>query len=114
MTTDWRALCVELLDCLEKADWPHKQKHVFQQWIYIARRALAEPDGPAVSDDREPVSDHPITPSPELVQQWLGEFFGCNVSGELSDSERYLATQAANWGYQQAIEELKTFLRNQQ
>ena len=54
--TDFRALCVELTDCLEKADWPHRYKIVFQQWTDIARAALAEPDGPAVSDDSEPAS----------------------------------------------------------
>lgn len=47
---------------------------------------------------------HPITPSPELVQQWLGDFFGCTVTGEVSDSERYLATQAARWGADQELE----------
>lgn len=56
MTTDFRALCFELTDCLEKADWPHRYKVVFQQWTDIARAALAESDGPAVSDDREPAS----------------------------------------------------------
>jgi len=50
------------------------------------------------------MDNHPITPSPELVQQWLGEFFGCTVSGELSDSERFLATQAARWGADQELE----------
>lgn len=45
-----------------------------------------------------------ITPPPELVQQWLGGFFGCTVNGELSDSERYLATQAARWGADQELE----------
>ena len=54
--TDFRALCVELTDCLEKADWPHRYKAVFQQWTDIAHAALAEPDGPAVSDNREPAS----------------------------------------------------------
>jgi hypothetical protein len=54
--TDFRALCVELTDCLKKADWPHRYKVVFQQWTDIAHAALAEPDGPAVSDDREPAS----------------------------------------------------------
>ena len=49
--------------------------------------------------------EHPITPPPELVQQWLGEYFGCVVTGEqLSDSERYIATQAANWGADQELE----------
>ena len=54
--TDFRALCVELTDCLEKADWPHRYKVVFQQWMDIARAALAGADEPAVSDDREPAS----------------------------------------------------------
>jgi hypothetical protein len=58
--TDFRALCVELTDCLEKADWPHRYKVVFQQWTDIARAALAEvalaeSDGPAVQS-REPAS----------------------------------------------------------
>lgn len=51
MTADFRALCVELTDCLEKADWPHKQKHVFQQWTYIARKALAEPEPEGPTDE---------------------------------------------------------------
>ncbi len=51
--TDFRALCVELTDCLEKADWPHRYKTVFQQWVDISRAALAEPDGPAVPEGRE-------------------------------------------------------------
>lgn len=54
--TDFRALCVKLTDCLEKADWPHRYKVVFQQWTDIAHAALAEQDGPAVSEDREPDS----------------------------------------------------------
>lgn len=53
---------------------------------------------------------HPITPPPELVQQWLGEFFGCTVNGELSDSERYLATQAARWGADQELEACITWV----
>jgi hypothetical protein len=47
---------------------------------------------------------HPITPPPELVQYWLGKYFGCMVSGELSDSERFLATRAAQWGADQELE----------
>jgi hypothetical protein len=46
----------------------------------------------------------PITPPPELIQQWLGEFFGCTVSGELADSERFLAARAAQWGADQELE----------
>jgi hypothetical protein len=48
--------------------------------------------------------DHPITPPPELVQQWildkqLGEFYS-----ELNDPEQYFATQAARWGADQELE----------
>jgi hypothetical protein len=47
---------------------------------------------------------HPITPPPELVQQWildkqLGEFYS-----ELNDPEQYFATQAAQWGADQELE----------
>jgi hypothetical protein len=56
MTTNFRALCVELTDCLEKADWPHRYKAVFQQWTDIAHASLAESDGPPVPEDREPAS----------------------------------------------------------
>jgi hypothetical protein len=41
--TDFRALSIELLDCLEKADWPPRYRVVFQQWVDIASAALAEP-----------------------------------------------------------------------
>ena len=48
--------------------------------------------------------EHPITPPPELVQQWLGEYFGTTVSGEVSDVELALATRAARWGADQELE----------
>ena len=51
---------------------------------------------------------HPITPSDDLVRQWLGKYFGCTVSGELSPSDlialsplKFLADQASQWGWQQ-------------
>ena len=50
------------------------------------------------------IQQHPITPPPELVLQWIGEFFGCTAGGELSDSERFLTTQAASWGADQELE----------
>lgn len=48
--------------------------------------------------------EHPITPPPELIQHWLGNYFGCIVSGELSPSENFLATQAARWGADQELD----------
>jgi hypothetical protein len=47
---------------------------------------------------------HPITQPPsELVLQWIGEFFGCTAGGELSDSDRFLTTRAAQWGADQEL-----------
>jgi hypothetical protein len=51
------------------------------------------------------MTQHPVTPPPsELVLQWIGEFFGCTAGGELSDSERFLTTRAAQWGADQELE----------
>ena len=50
------------------------------------------------------MTDHPITPPPELLQQWLGNHFGTAVSGEVSDVELAIATQAARWGADMELE----------
>jgi len=47
---------------------------------------------------------HPITPPPELVQQWIGDYYGCPVSGELAGVETAIATRAAQWGADQELE----------
>jgi hypothetical protein len=44
--------------------------------------------------------EHPITPSPELVQQWLED---CPEDGEFGISN-HIATQAARWGADQELE----------
>ena len=51
-------------------------------------------------------TNHPITtPLPELVQQWLGNYFGATCfTGEVSGVEFALATQAAQWGSDQELE----------
>jgi hypothetical protein len=49
-------------------------------------------------------NQHPITPPPELVQQWLGTYFGTTVTGEVSGVELALATEAAQWGADQELE----------
>jgi hypothetical protein len=51
-------------------------------------------------------TNHPITtPPPELVQQWLGNYFGATCfTGEVSGVEFALATQAAQWGADQELE----------
>ena len=48
--------------------------------------------------------EHPITPPPELVKQWLGTYFGATVTGEVSDVELALVNQAARWGADMELE----------
>ena len=45
-----------------------------------------------------------IVPPPELADKWVNQSPYINPEG-------YIATKAAQWGYQQAIEELEAFLR---
>jgi hypothetical protein len=85
MTTDFRGLCAELTDCLEKSDWPHQHKHVFEQWIYIARKALAEPDGPVVQS-RKPAS---VTTEPS--DEELLELMPQQMRDDLAAAARALA-----------------------
>jgi hypothetical protein len=46
--------------------------------------------------------NHPITPSPELVQQWVDTYFGGRISQ--SNFHLDLATRAAQWGADQELE----------
>jgi hypothetical protein len=46
------------------------------------------------------INQHPITPPPELVQQWRKT----SSTGEPHFSPQYLATQAARWGADQELE----------
>jgi hypothetical protein len=47
---------------------------------------------------------HPITPPPKLVREWLGAYFGTTLTGEVSTVELALATAAARWGADQQLE----------
>jgi hypothetical protein len=42
------------------------------------------------------VTDHPITPPPELIEEWIEQFRG--------DHPIYVAIQAAQWGADQELE----------
>ena len=92
--TDFRALCVELTDCLEKSDWPHQYKPVFEQWIYIARKALAEsePEGPTNED---------LFSLDQLRDKWNAQADAFNTWDELGIDEIVWWTQhqaLARWG----------------
>lgn len=47
--------------------------------------------------------NHPITPPPELLQQWATEYWG-NPGESIGKGEKYIATQAARWGADQELE----------
>jgi hypothetical protein len=57
---------------------------------------------------------HPLTPSPELVQQWIGDYYGGPVSGELAGVETAIATRAAQWGADQELEACCEHMRDLQ
>ena len=65
------------------------------------------------SNDRQ-IRSSEIQPPPELVQKWLGEYFGTTVSGEISDVEHVLATRAAQWGADQELEACCDHMRDHQ
>jgi hypothetical protein len=48
--TDFRALCAELADCLEKANWPLRHKTLFEICLDTARASLAQPEPQGPSD----------------------------------------------------------------
>jgi hypothetical protein len=48
---------------------------------------------------------HPAIIPPELVRQWLLEYYGGDL-GEVSLEEMHLARCAAQWGYEQHEREL--------
>ena len=54
------------------------------------------------------MSNHPITPPPELVREWT-QNRGYSCADELWD---YLATQAARWGSDQELEACCEWLRS--
>ena len=52
------------------------------------------------------MTDRPITPPPELVRQWLTEFFGDGADIAPGELSLEIANRAAQWGYEQHEREL--------
>ena len=52
---------------------------------------------------------HPITPPPELVEQWATEYWGTEYWSH-SENEKHIATQAANWGADQELQACINFV----
>ena len=56
------------------------------------------------------MTDHPITPPPELVQQWVAEIWHEGTPVQVAASDLHIATQAARWGADQELEACITFV----
>ena len=54
---------------------------------------------------------HPITPPPELVEEWCDEWYRLKVRINTGIPE-YVATQAARWGADQELEACSEWLLN--
>jgi hypothetical protein len=47
---------------------------------------------------------HPTTPPPELVQQWVAEIWHEGTPVQVALSDEHIATRAAQWGADQELE----------
>jgi hypothetical protein len=50
------------------------------------------------------MTDHNITPPPDLVQQWLAEIWHEGTPVRVALSDEHIATRAAQWGADQELE----------
>jgi len=55
---------------------------------------------------------HPITPPPELVQQWVAEIWREGTPVRVSLSDEHIATCAAQWGADQELEACIDWIAN--
>jgi hypothetical protein len=55
--------------------------------------------------------NHPITPPPELLQQWATEYWG-NPGESIGCGEKHIATQAARSGADQELEACCEWVRS--
>ena len=55
-------------------------------------------------------AQRPITPPPELVQQWVAEIWHEGTPVQVAASDLHIATQAARWGADQELEACITFV----
>jgi hypothetical protein len=54
-------------------------------------------------------NQHPITPPPELLQQWATEYWG-NPGESIGCGEKHIAIRAARWGADQELQACINFV----
>ena len=89
MTTDYRAMCAELVDDLEMSDWPSKLKETFRADIARARALLAQPEleGPTDDEIEEWADACPEAPLEEMDPEVHG-WRRCFTAKEFSETIR--------------------------
>jgi hypothetical protein len=92
MSTDYRALCAELIDLLDCFGSTFNIP-IETSVVTRARAALAQPE-----------VTNPITPPPELVDKWEEEWHHSHFKHGDVDLSPYIATRAAQWGADQELE----------
>jgi hypothetical protein len=60
------------------------------------------------------MTEHPITPPPELVQQWVAEIWHEGTPVRVSLSDEHIATRAAQWGADQELEACCEWVKSKQ
>ena len=50
------------------------------------------------------MTEHPITPPPELVEEWIAQVWHEGTPVQVAASDIHIATQAARWGADQELE----------
>ena len=85
MSTDFRALCAELVDDLALSDWPYKLEKVFRADITRAHAALAQP---------EPVA--PTQGEAVAVYTEVMAAHDCQTLGDMA--EHFARAVLARWG----------------
>ena len=94
--TIYKALCVELLREWDNAPTP---SDIIDTEAFGVIRKIRT----TLETEETMTNNHPITPPPELLQQWAADYWG-NPGESIGEGEKYIATQAARWG---ADKELK-------
>ena len=59
------------------------------------------------------MTNHPITPPPELVEKWVAEIWHEGTPIQVSASDIHIATQAARWGSDQELEACCEYMQHE-
>ena len=94
MTTDFKALCIELLKEWDNAPTP---SDIIDTDAFGVIRKIRT----ALETEETMTENHPITPPPELVGRWIDDYLNEHPEGV---NVEVLVISAARWGSDQELE----------